>query len=249
MEKKAYFISDLHLGARYIKDARTHEETVCRFLREITPRCCELYLLGDVLDFWFEYRTVVPRGFIRFFGALAAMADAGVRITWLTGNHDIWLFDYLRDEIGLEIVDGLLEREILGSRFVMEHGDGIGKLKPGFRLIRSIFRNRVCQKLGAAVHPRWLVGFAHRWSSHSRKSGGYHLPAEEALKPYIEFAKAYNSENYNSKARYFLFGHQHVLAREEVPEADATVAILGDWINICSYASFDGENLTISTFA
>ena len=112
-----YFISDLHLGARYLPDRRLHEAKIVSFLHSIRDTAEAIYLVGDVLDYWYEYRTVVPRGYVRFFGALAALADSGVRITWLTGNHDIWLFDYLRDEIGIEVVDGSIIRDIAGKRF------------------------------------------------------------------------------------------------------------------------------------
>ncbi|MDE5810962.1 MAG: UDP-2,3-diacylglucosamine diphosphatase, partial [Muribaculaceae bacterium] len=167
-DKKIYFISDLHLGATYDNQSRAKERGVVDWLQSIEDDVSELYMLGDVLDYWFEYRTVVPRGYIRFFGQLARMVDRGVKITWMIGNHDIWLFDYLRDEIGITVVDGSLEKELNGLKFYMAHGDGVGRLPLGFRFIRSVFRNRVCQKLYSAIHPRWTIPFAHRWSTHSR---------------------------------------------------------------------------------
>lgn len=244
----AYFISDIHLGANYIPDRRVHEQRVVSFLRSVEKDCTELYLLGDILDFWFEYRNVVPRGFIRFFGQLARMADNGVRILWIVGNHDIWLFDYLRDEIGIEVADGTVVREILGKRFVMDHGDGIGNLKWSFRFMRGLFRNGTARMLAKAIHPRWLVGFAHNWSGHSKKRGGYTLPEEVALNPYLSFAAEYNSTHHDAPADYFLFGHQHVLVSEHIPENNAFVAIIGDWLKIFSYLRFDGEKLDILRF-
>ena len=153
MSKKTFFISDLHLGASYLDEPKSYERRVVRFLNSIADEADELYLLGDILDYWYEYRTVVPRGYIRFFGALSALADKGVKITWFIGNHDIWLFDYLAQEIGLRVVDGYEVREIYGKRFFLSHGDGLGKLPPTFRLLRATFRNRICQKLYAAIHP------------------------------------------------------------------------------------------------
>ena len=134
---KTYFISDLHLGAGYISDGRAHQQRVVRFLDSIADDADELIMLGDVLDYWYEYRTVVPRGFTRFFGALARLADRGVKITWFLGNHDIWLFDYLRDEIGMRVVDGSEVREIYGRKFYMAHGDGVGRLPASFRTQRA----------------------------------------------------------------------------------------------------------------
>ncbi|MDE6757468.1 MAG: UDP-2,3-diacylglucosamine diphosphatase, partial [Muribaculaceae bacterium] len=169
-QKPIYFISDLHLGSTYDPHSRQRERLVTEFLESIADKAGAIYLVGDILDYWYEYRTVVPRGYVRFFGALAALADKGVKITWFIGNHDIWLFDYLRDEIGIEIIDGQLVTDIYGKRFLITHGDGVGKLPRGFRFIRSVFRNRVCQKLYASIHPRWTIPFALKWSSHSRSN-------------------------------------------------------------------------------
>ena len=238
-----YFISDLHLGATYFNNAIDNERRVVKWLRSIKDNARELYLLGDVLDFWYEYRNVVPRGFIRFLGTLAELADEGVKITWLIGNHDIWIFDYLPNEIGCEVIDGNCVREIDGKRFFMSHGDAIGSLKPGFKLIRKIFRNRFCQKIFASIHPRWTISFAHNWSSHSRKAGGYQPRFEgEDKEPFIEFARKYSEEN--SEINYYLFGHRHIMLDYEL-DSNARVVVLGDWINHCSYAVFENGKLEL----
>ena len=125
---RTYFISDIHLGALYIKNRRSHERRIVAWLDTIADDADELYLVGDILDYWYEYRTVVPRGYVRFFGALARLADKGVRITWLIGNHDIWLFDYLRHEIGINIIDGAIRADIGGHSFFISHGDALGRL-------------------------------------------------------------------------------------------------------------------------
>ncbi len=168
---KAYFLSDMHLGAAYFNDSRERERKVVRFLESIEKDASEVYLLGDVLDYWFEYRYVVPRGFVRFFGQLARMSDAGIKITWIIGNHDIWIFDYIPNELGVEVIDGVLDRDVLGTRMVMAHGDGVWMPDRKFRIIRSIFRNKICQKLYSAIHPRWTIPFAYAWSRHSREQG------------------------------------------------------------------------------
>ena len=129
------------------------EKRVVRFLDSIAGDADELYLLGDILDYWYEYRNVAPRGYVRFFGALARMADRGTKIHWFIGNHDIWLFDYLRNEIGLEVVDGYEVRMIRGKKFFLTHGDGVGQLKPTFRFLRAMFRNRLCQKPTVGLKP------------------------------------------------------------------------------------------------
>lgn len=240
-----YFISDLHLGAGYIADGRAHERRVVEFLRSIGPRARRLFLLGDVLDYWWEYRDVVPRGFTRFFGALAELADSGVEITWLKGNHDIWIFDYLPSEIGLTVHDGILVREMEGRRFLMEHGDGVGRRRLAFRVLTRLFRWRPAQVAFAAIHPRWTVGFAHAWSAHSRKKGGYTPPASmgESL---VEWAEEYN-RSAGEKVDYFIFGHQHTLLDHRLPEG-GRVVILGDWISRFTYAVWDGRELATKSF-
>lgn len=242
---KTYFISDLHLGASYIVDPREHERRVVAFLRSIAGDARRLYLLGDILDYWWEYRTVVPRGFTRFFGALAELADRGVEIVWFKGNHDIWIFDYLPNEIGLKVHDGVMVTELDGRWFLLEHGDGVGKLPWTFRRLRALFRCRFAQRLFAAIHPRWTIGFAHGWSSHSRKSGGY-VPKEGVGDSLVEFAEDYN-DSHSPKIDYFIFGHQHIILEKSLSDG-AEIFILGDWINKFSYAVWDGNTVKMDIF-
>lgn len=243
--KYTYFISDLHLGASYIADSHAHERRIVAWLRSIAGEAREMYLLGDVLDYWYEYREVVPKGFVRFFGALAELTDSGVKVTWLKGNHDIWIFDYLPTELGVEVIDGLCERTIDGKRFVMEHGDGVGEIDGTFRLLRSTFRNATCQKLFSGIHPRWTVPFAHRWSAHSRMSGTesteVHLGEND---PLIRFCIDYNLANPDRKAEYFLFGHRHQLIDQTLADGSRMV-VLGDCFRQFSFARFDGDQLTL----
>ena len=244
--KLTYFISDLHLGANYFMDPREQERLVCAWLREIAPTCARLYLLGDILDYWYEYRHVVPRGFTRFFGTLAELADSGVEITWVTGNHDIWIFDYLPREIGFRLVQQqVLEETIDGKRFVMAHGDGLGPVGWKERLMRWTFRNRFLQWLFASVHPRWTVGFAFSWSAANRRR--HHVGA--MAKPYKpdpllqwveERQKGLRPEE---RPDYYVFGHYHLLMDKEV--MGSRVVILGDWIRNMSYATFDGRELRL----
>lgn len=248
MRQKVYFISDLHLGANYIKDGRAAEKRVVDFLMSIKDDAAELYLMGDVLDYWFEYRTVVPRGYVRFFGALAQLVDAGVKVHWFIGNHDIWLFDYVRDEIGVEVVDGCVVRQIMGKKFFLSHGDGVGKLPLGFRFIRYLFRNRLCQKLYAGIHPRWTIPFAHAWSSSNRDFKAYDTPQFLGLKeePQAVFALEY-LRDVDPTINFFVFGHRHVLADEPLSPT-CRLIILGDWITQFTYAVFDGNDIILSKY-
>ena len=245
---KTYFISDLHLGAAYLDRPVERERMLVEFLQGIAADAARIYLVGDILDYWFEYRTVVPRGHVRFFGALASLADAGIEITWLIGNHDIWMFDYLRDELGVKIIDGSVTVEIDGKRFFISHGDGLGKLKPGFRFIRSMFRNKICQKLYAAIHPRWTVGFAYSWSSSNRGYDSTKKPVFEGeLKATVEdWARSYLSNHPSTD--FIVLGHHHVMVDEQIGDR-ARLVVLGDWIYNYSYAVFDGKNLCLEQYA
>ena len=243
--KYTYFLSDLHLGASYITDSRAHERRIVAWLRSIVSEAREIYLLGDVLDYWYEYREVVPKGYVRFFGALADLTDSGVKVTWLKGNHDIWIFDYIPTELGVEVVDGLCERTIDGHRFVMEHGDGVGEMDTSFRMLRSTFRNSTCQKLFSGIHPRWTIPFAHRWSAHSRMNGTE--PTESHLDendPLVRFCIDYNLAHPQHRAEYFLFGHRHLLIDQPLADG-ARMVVLGDCFRQFSFARFDGSRLTL----
>lgn len=241
-----YFLSDLHLGASYLPRRETEARAV-RFLEQIAADAEELYLLGDVLDYWYEYRTVVPRGFVRFFGALARLADAGVKITWLTGNHDIWLFDYLRDEIGIRVVDGSITPVIAGHKFYLAHGDRLGSEPAGFRFIQRLFRNKTCQRLFASVHPRWTVPLGFGWSSRNR---AYSPDSAAELTPdmrqrILDWAETYSQEH--PDIDYILLGHHHV-ALDHRLSTGCRLLILGEWIYHSTYAAFDKKNIILSEF-
>lgn len=238
---KTYFISDLHLGAPYFPDSKEAERRVVSFLDSIKGDAEAIYLLGDVLDYWYEYRYVVPRGFVRFFGKLAELSDAGIKITWIIGNHDIWIFDYLPNELGIRVVDGSLVEEIYGQKIYMAHGDGVGQQPRGFRLIRSIFRSKVCQFFYSAIHPRWTVPFAYSWSRHSRATGRESGQEWHPLLANMEnFASTYLKEV--PEIRHFIFGHLHIMKQESLTP-DCMLTVLGDWISLCSYAVLTPDGL------
>lgn len=256
--KKAYFLSDMHLGASYIEDSLEREKRVVRFLDSISNKAAEIYLLGDVLDYWFEYKYVVPKGYVRFFGKIAELSDKGVKITWLIGNHDIWIFDYLPKELGIKVVDGVLDCDVLGTRMVMEHGDGVWQRDKMFKVIRGIFRNKFCQKLYSGIHPRWTIPFANNWSGHSRKTGSPKVEQRqrqfeemkkrgekglpENLEALRKFCESYTAAH--PDVRYYLFGHLHQVVREKI-SSDNEMLVIGDWLSNFTYAEFDGSKMSL----
>ena len=237
--KRTYFISDLHLGAKYMHDPVERERRVCRFLESIKDDAAELFLLGDILDYWYEYKYVVPRGYIRFLGKLAELADAGVKMTWMTGNHDVWLFDYLRDQIGLTVLYGHTEVETQGKRILIAHGDDVGVQPAMYRFTRWCFYNKVCQWLYASVHPRWTYPIATAWSNENRsRRDPEQLKAisEQAATRLMDFSRDYHAGHPDVEA--FVYGHIHI-ARVEEQEGLPPVVFLGEWISLNTYVILD----------
>lgn len=243
-----YFLSDLHLGAAYDKGSRDRERRAVAFLDSIKHKAKAVYLLGDILDYWYEYRYVVPRGFVRLFGKLAELSDEGVEITWLTGNHDIWIFDYLPTELGIRVVDSSLAVTINGSDFYLAHGDRTGCDSRWFCIMQKLFRNKFCQRLYASLNPRWTIPFALRWSTSSRQKPQLSDNDERsaaALLRLENFCKGYLADH--PLTRYFLFGHLHIVARRSLGK-ESEMIVLGDWLKHFSYAVFDGHSLSLHSF-
>lgn len=239
---KTYFLSDFHLGAKYIDNPRKQEQRIVSFLESIRNDAKEIYLLGDILDYWFEYRYVVPKGSVRFFGKIAELADSGIKIYWFIGNHDIWIFDYLPSELGVEIVDGSQIKQIDGKTFFIAHGDGLGDESRSFRMLRAFFRNRFCQRLYAGIHPRWTVPFALNWSRSNRVNGEDRpFGCDEPLQRFVTNYKE------DQKIDYFVFGHRHVAVDKSIGN-NSRLIILGDWIKLYSYAVYDGNDLRLQFF-
>lgn len=247
--KKIYFISDMHLGAKYLDDPRAHEAAVVRFLNRIRHDASHLILLGDSIDYWFEYRNVVPRGFVRFFGTLARLADKGVKIYWFTGNHDMWLTDYLQNEIGLTVVRKATALQIGDTKFFLSHGDDVGRQKASYRFMSTLFHSKVCRMLLAALHPRIACSFAQWWSAGNRTGRNPEKEKREAIqgiKGLTAFANEHSKANPDIDC--YVFGHLHV-ARLEHTDSGKPVAFLGDWIKQQTVAVHDGNTISVCDFS
>ena len=246
LRNKIYFASDAHLGSDVFENPFSVEKRFVKWLESIKSDAKVLYLLGDVFDFWFEYKYVVPRGFTRFLGKIAEMSDMGIEVHFFIGNHDIWISDYLEKETGVIIHKKPYIVEIDGKKFFLAHGDGLGDNSKSFKLIRYIFHNKLCQVLFASMHPRWGIGLAHAWSKSSRKKGleksAYFGEDKEHL---VLFSKKYLEQD--SEIDYFIFGHRHIML-DLMLTKKSRMLIIGDWIQYHSYAVFDGENLTLEQF-
>lgn len=267
--KKVYFLSDVHLGSpSHLKKAHktgaealtlpntsknkndyspNHEieRKLVRWFDSVKSDAKTIYLLGDIFDFWFEYKTVVPRGFTRVLGKIGELTDSGIEIHFFIGNHDLWVTDYLQKECGMIVHTEPLVKEIYGKKFFLAHGDGLGDNSKSFKVIRYLFHNKYCRKAFATIHPRWALSFAHKWSNHSRATGDLVDYLGEDKEHLVLFAKEQlkNSPNIN----FFIFGHRHILL-DLMLSTTSRIVILGDWINYFSYAVFDGDNLSLEIF-
>lgn len=246
--KPIYFLSDAHLGCRALKHGRTQERRLVRFLDSIKDKAGAVYLLGDIFDFWYEYKRVVPRGYTRLLGKLSELTDLGVEVHFFTGNHDIWAYDYLEQECGAVVHREPLTVELGDKLFFMAHGDGLGDPDPKFKLLRFIFHNRVCQMLFSALHPRWGMELGLSWAKHSMQK---HLAEEpphfegEDKEHLVLFAKDYLQTH--PDVNFFVFGHRHI-ELDLMLSHSTRVMILGDWISHFTYAVFDGERLWMENY-
>lgn len=246
--KSVYFLSDAHLGSRAIPHSRTQERRLVNFLDSIKHQAAAIYLLGDMFDFWYEFKTVVPKGYTRFLGKLSELTDMGIEIHFFTGNHDIWCSDYLTKECGVILHRHPITTEIYGQIFFLAHGDGLGDSDKSFKLLRSIFHNHTLQRLFSSLHPRWSMELGLSWAKHSRlqrengKEPDYQGENKENLVVYTkEYLKTHPDIN------YFIYGHRHILL-DLMLSNTTRMLILGDWINYFSYAVFDGEHLFLEEF-
>jgi len=246
---KTYFATDAHLGSLAFKDKFENEKKLVRWMDSIKADCEALYFLGDMIDFWFEHKLVVPKGYARFFGKIAEFSDAGIPVYWFAGNHDVWLFDYVQKELGVTVYTGPVEKIIHGKKFYMAHGDGLGDPDPMFRILRLLFHSHFCQKMFAALHPRNSIGLGLAWAKSSRlKRQAFPEKYLGEDKEYlIQFSKRQVAEKGEHAADFYIYGHRHILVDLMISQK-SRVIILGDWIKLFSFGTFDENGFQIHLF-
>ena len=235
--KKIYFASDFHLGVPDHEKSLVREKLIVKWLDEIQKDAEEIFLMGDLFDFWFEYKRTVPKGFVRLLGKLAEISDSGIPLHIFTGNHDMWLFDYLPKEINAKIYKGPITREFNGKRFMLGHGDGIGPGDKGYKIIKKFFASKFCQWGFARLHPNFGMWLGNYWSKKSRVGKGTSDEKfESADKEWLyQFA---NEKIKTEHFDYFIFGHRHLPLDLKIGERSRYIN-LGEWIKSNSYAVFD----------
>lgn len=240
---KYYFLSDAHIGTQIVKDTKAHEKRLVAWLDMVKNDATEIFLVGDIFDFWFEYKSCIPKGCSRLLGKLAEIADSGVPIHFFIGNHDLWTFGYLEQEIGLIVHKKPLVIDLLGSRFFISHGDGLNDKSKVFRITRKLFHSRLMQHLFGAIHPNIGIKVARNMSNGNRQKHAYTPFKGENKEPLVEFAK-----NYTAPIDYFVFGHRHIVLNMNIASG-SRVVILGDFYEEFSYAVFDENGLSIENFS
>jgi len=243
---RIYFASDLHLGMQPADDSFRREKLFVEWLEEIRSDARELWLLGDVFDYWFEYKKVVPRGFTRFLGTLASLSDDGVEIHLLPGNHDIWVFDYLTTEIKMQVHRKSLRREWNKHKFYLGHGDGLHPGDLGYKMLQGIFKNRMVQWFYARIHPNGSMAFAQWWSKKSRKKHGA-LGSFMGVENEHQLQFARKELEKHPDIEYFVFGHRHIPYDIHIGN-NSRVICLGDWIGNFTYGVFDGQEFRLELF-
>ncbi|MCU0422827.1 MAG: UDP-2,3-diacylglucosamine diphosphatase [Bacteroidia bacterium] len=241
-----YFASDFHLGVPNFEKSLEREKRIVKWLDQISVNAKAIYLVGDLFDFWFEYRTVVPKGFTRLLGKLAELTDNGVEIHLFHGNHDLWQFGYFEKELGVIVHKKPIEITLGNTCFYIAHGDGLGPKQHRFKFILSIYRNYFFQRLFAFFHPNIGIGVANYVSAKSKEktfadNAGYLGDDKEYLMLYTKSILS------TSKADYFVYGHRHLPMFKEVAPGRFYFN-LGDWFSYNTYAEFDGKSLTLKTF-
>ncbi len=244
--KKIYFLSDFHLGAPNYEQSLVREKKIVQFLDEIKSSAAVIFIVGDLFDFWYEYKKVVPKGYVRLLGKLAEITDAGIPIHFFVGNHDMWMKDYLQIELNIPVYFEPKEFTFNNKKFLVGHGDGLGPGDHGYKMLKKIFRNPLCQWLFGILPPNMGMGLANYLSRRSRAQTG--AVEEKFLGEDNEWLIIYSKEVLQKNFYdFFVFGHRHLPIDFRLTDKSRYIN-LGDWIRYFSYASFDGEQLEVNYY-
>lgn len=249
-KKNIYFASDFHLGVPDHENSLFREKLFIQWLTTIENDAAEIYLMGDLFDFWFEYKTVVPKGFVRVLGKLASLTDKGIPIHFFRGNHDIWAFDYLEREAGMQLYRKPEVKVIENKTFFLAHGDGLGPGDEGYKLLKKIFENKINQFLFRWLHPDIGSRLGLYFSKKSRIAN-IAREAKNDFKVDIEsemlFSFCRETLKTHPSVDYFIFGHRHFPIVHSL-NTQSKMVLLGDWVTNFTYAIFDGNELKLRSF-
>lgn len=245
--KKIYFSSDNHLGAPTFKESLPREKKFIAWLDFVKKDAAAIFLMGDLFDFWFEYKTVVPKGFTRTLGKLAELTDAGIPIYYFVGNHDLWMNGYFEEELNIPVFHNPQQIQLNGKHFFIGHGDGLGPGDIGFKRMKKVFTNPVAKWFFRWLHPDLGVRLAQHLSVNNKIISGdadatFLGEDKEWLIQYCK--RKLESTHYH----YFIFGHRHLPLEIDLNDNSKYIN-LGDWVKYFTYAVFDGDELKLETFS
>ena len=244
--KKIYFLSDFHLGAPDYSASLIREKKIVRFLDSIENDAEQIFIVGDIFDFWYEYKKVIPKGHVRLLGKLAELSDAGIQLHFFVGNHDMWVKDYFVEELKMKVYFEPQTFEWNDKKFYIGHGDGLGPGDKGYKMMKKVFRNPLCQWLFGQLHPSWGIGLANYFSRKSREKTG------DSDKTFLgednEWLIIY-SRSILAKQHFdfFIFGHRHLPLDIKLSQ-NSRYFNLGDWIRSFTYAVFDGNAVELKNW-
>lgn len=244
-KKRTYFVSDVHLGSPAVSNNKEREKLFVEWLNKAAMDAEAIYLMGDIFDFWYEYKQVVPKGFVRTLGKIAEITDRGIPVYYFTGNHDIWIFDYFTQELGVEMHRKYQVKEIQGKTFFLAHGDGLEPQEKGYLFLKSIFESKIAQFHFNLLHPDVGMWLGLKWAKQSKvaKIKNPKHDEEKEFKRNLNFVQNFK---HHSNIDYFVMGHRHVLRNEKLDE-NSSIVMLGDWFKYFSFAVFDGEKMEVKT--
>lgn len=245
MKNKYYFISDIHLGLYPEEKSKEREKLVVNWLESIKVDAKELFLVGDIFDFWYEYKRVVPKGFVRFLGKLAELSDNGIVINFITGNHDQWVRNYFIEEIGMNIYNNKIVKEINGLKILISHGDGVGPGEYSYKLLKYLFNNKLLKWIFNKLHPDIAMLIGKNWSKHSRYGRGIEAEPITKLNDELQIIHALNllqKEHFD----YIIYGHRHIPYIIKVDDK-STIVNLGDWITNFTYGVLENKTFILKS--
>ncbi|MBW7869175.1 MAG: UDP-2,3-diacylglucosamine diphosphatase [Brumimicrobium sp.] len=244
--KKIYFASDFHLGVPSYEESRKRENLLVQWLNEVSKDAETIFLIGDIFDFWFEYKHAIPKGFARLQGKIAELTDKGIQIHFFTGNHDMWMFGYHEKELGITMHREPITFEAQGKKLYIGHGDGLGPGDKGYKMIKKIFANRFFQWCFARLHPNFGIGIANYFSRSSRAATG--TIDEKYLGDENEWLAIYSKEILQKEHfDYFVFGHRHLPINIALPD-NSRYYNLGDWLRYYTYGVLDNGEFHLKTY-
>lgn len=246
MTGKIYFASDFHLGVPDHQSSLEREKRICRWLEQARQDAAEIFLVGDIFDFWYEHRYTIPKGGARLQGKVAEITDSGIPVHFFVGNHDLWMKDYFISELGVQVHHKPIRREFAGKKFFIGHGDGLGPGDKGYKMLRRMFASPFLQWMFSRLHPNLSFSIARASSKKSRAVTGesdreFLGKDKEWLYQFaLDFLK-------NEHVDYFIFGHRHLPLDLDLPGGSRYIN-LGDWLQYNTFAVFNGSNIELKSF-